>query len=155
MLGEIDERSASITSGLAELNTTLETARGLSDSVTVTVRSIDDLATDMHERGADQEPTEIVEYQRLVDSAVDGVARIESSLAALERLLQPDTSDASPSRMDRSMTVAADSTRGVVDHVFLRGIQLTAIVLGGWVVAVVTARLITARLTGRPRGGER
>ncbi|MFQ5973943.1 MAG: hypothetical protein ACE5Q3_16575 [Alphaproteobacteria bacterium] len=150
-----EDRAEQLQGALAELDATLKTATVLTGSVTDTVRSIDDMTTKMHERSVDEEPTNMVEVQQLVDSAVGGVSGIERSLSTIERLLAPETfDDASSSKIDRGVTVATAGTKDLVDHAFWRGVQLAAIVLVGWVVAVTTARLLAARLLSRTRARE-
>jgi hypothetical protein len=152
LLRAIDDRTEPIQGTLSQLDATVQTAYKLSGSVTETIRSIDDLTTKLYERSSSEEPANIADVQQLADTAVEGVGGLERSLNSVERLLAPETVDeASRSRVDRSLTVATDSTRALVDHVFWRGVQLAVIVLVGWVIAVTIARLIAARLAGRPR----
>jgi uncharacterized protein YoxC len=152
LLRAVDDRTEPIQGTLSQLDATVQTAYKLSGSVTETIRSIDDLTTKLYERSSSEEPANIADVQQLADTAVEGVGGLERSLNSVERLLAPETVDeASRSRVDRSLTVATDSTRALVDHVFWRGVQLAVIVLVGWVIAVTIARLIAARLAGRPR----
>ena len=139
---------------LSQLDSTLQTGRELSSAVNETVRSVDDLTTKMYERSADGEPSErqaidIADYQRLVDSAVDGVGGLERSLTTIDRILGPEVDD-TPSRLQSGVTVATASSKELVDHVFWRGIQFAAVVLIGWVIAAVAAKLLAARLLNRP-----
>ena len=140
LLLAIDEQAEPLQTTLSQLTATLQTANTLSGSLTETVRSIDELDT--------------TGYQKLVDSAADGVGGIERSLTTIERLLEPDTTDAPPPRIDTTVTAATSGTGDLVDHLFRRGVQLAAIVLVGWVIAAISVRLLAARLLRRPRGGE-
>ena len=154
LLLAIEESAEPLQDTLAELNSTLRTASVFSSSVTETVRSVDHLTTKMHERSAssepaDRQPNDIADYQRLVDSAVDGVGGIERSLTTIDRLLAPEAVDDAPSRLQSGVAVATAGSKELVDHVFRRGIQFAAIVLLGWVIAAVTARLLAARLLRR------
>lgn len=155
-LRALEDRVGPLRDTLSELDSTLKTANVLSDSVTETVRSVDDLTTKMHERSAANEPTrgdpaDVADYQRLVDAAVEGVGGIERSLSTIDRLLAPETIDGSPSRLQGSVAVATATTKDLVDHIFLRGIQIAVIVLVGVVIAAVLIMLIAARLLNRPR----
>ena len=58
------------------------------------------------------------------------------------------------SRLESGVAGATASSMDLVDHVSWRGIQLAAIVLLGWVIAVVAARLLAARLLRSPGNGD-
>jgi hypothetical protein len=157
LLAAINEQAEPLQNTLAQLDVTLQAADTLSGSVTETIRTFDDLSTRMHERSVeagptDQDPLSVAEIQQLIETAAAGVSSIERSLVTLDRLLEVDTMGEDPTRLERTVTVASAGTKNVVNYIFWRAVILAAIVLVGWVIALIIARLISARLGVRPGG---
>jgi hypothetical protein len=130
---------------LEESRGTLEAGKTLSDSLTVTVKAVDELMerfpTEEKVPGAPADPPgrpfDITEY---------GVAAERIGVAVRELGATIETLDKSLPQLQRALDEAADRGERTVDHAFARAYGFLAATLGGILVVVLLARWISPRL---------
>jgi hypothetical protein len=127
---------------LAEARTTLEAGTTTATSVDATIRSLDGLMARVQQPpppgSPPSKPFDVDDYTRALRQLGESAQELQALLAALGR---------ESSSVEVLMRRATEESRGVVDHAFLRALELIA----GVLVAAIVYRWATTRI--QPRGG--
>jgi hypothetical protein len=133
LLAAVDARTEPLENMIVSLDQALGSATRLSDSVNENVRAIDEM--------------DLSQFQALMDSTAGGVGGVERSLATLQQILDAEATRPSAAGVNATVSHTSQSLQDLVDHMFLRGIQLIAILLGGLFIVALALRLIGRRLS--------